>query len=512
MSSIYGKAKICVAGKCNLTLEPDITKIMTSERNYDVLKEAWINWRDATGKQMRQMYTEYVQLANYLAISNSFGSIAVFLNYADYWRFPYEDSYFKRNVENLWEEMKAFYADLHAYVRMKLRKIYGDKMPADGTIPAHLLGNMWAQQWGNIYNEVVPYADLPQIDVTSEMIKQGYDAMKMFKLSEKFFVDLGLNKMEDEFWKNSIIVKPENRELICHASAWDFSDGSDFRIKMCTDVNFHDLITIHHEMGHIQYYQLYKDQPQVFREGANPGFHEALGDLMGLSVSTPGHLKKIKLLNNFDESDKGTINFQLKLALDKVAFMPFGYLIDLWRWGVFEGTTTKDQYTRKWWELRINYQGISPPVKRSENDFDPGGKYHVAANSPYMSYFVSHILQFQWHKALCMLAKETILHKCDIDGNKEVGDKIRKVFSQGASIPWQKQLENLTDSAEMSAKPLLEYFTPLREFLKKELAAANEKPGWTASIDDYVERNDTNCGNVSHNSLILLLLVSASLI
>ncbi|RWS31612.1 hypothetical protein B4U80_04606 [Leptotrombidium deliense] len=481
MENIYGSAKICVGKKCELSLEPDVTEVMARERDYDLLKEAWINWRDETGKKMRQMYTEYVNLGNKMAIKSSHGS-DIFRDFGEYWLHSYEDDNFKEKVIQLWNEVEPFYKQLHAFVRMKLRIRYGSRMPKDGTIPAHLLGNMWAQSWTNIMDDVTPYPDLPPLDVTDEMHKKGFNSKRMFEMAEEFFVSLGLDPMTDEFWNKSMFVKPENKEVVCHASAWNMGTSSDFRIKMCSEVNMDNLIKIHHEMGHIVYYMLYKDQPFVFRDGANPAFHEALGDVIALSVSTPDHLKKVGLLEGYSDDDKGILNFQLLMALDKVAFLPFGFLIDLWRWDVFANKTSKNEYNKKWWQLRLNYQGVSPPGIRNEEDFDPGSKYHIPSGTPYIGYFVSYIIQFQFHKTFCELANQRTLHECDIFGSKEVGEKIREVFSQGSSTPWQQQLLQLTNQ-EMSAKPLLEYFQPLRTFLKAELK--NEKIGWKVNQKHY---------------------------
>ncbi|RWS23656.1 angiotensin-converting enzyme-like protein, partial [Leptotrombidium deliense] len=506
METIYSSAKICVAGTCNLPLEPNITEIMAKSRDYDVLKEAWINWRKATGKKMRQMYTEYVKLGNEMAVKNSFGR-HVFKNLGDLWLEPYEDNCIKKKVSELWNQLKQFYMELHAYVRIKLTKRYGkSKMPVDGTIPAHLLGNMWAQTWGNIFSDVTPFPDLTALDVTKQMKKKSISVQQMFKMAEDFFVGLGLEPMTADFWNKSMFIKPNDREVVCHASAWDFGNENDFRIKMCTKVDMEDFITIHHEMGHIVYDMLYRHQPLVFKSGANPGFHEALGDLIALSVSTPEHLKKVGLLSDYTEDERNVINFQLQMALEKVAFLPFGYLIDLWRWDVFANKTTVNDYNKKWWDLRVEYQGVSPPVGRTETDFDPASKYHVPASVPYIRYFVSFVIQFQFHKALCELANQPVLHKCDIAGNKEVGAKIREVFSQGASTPWQKQLKQLTKSADMSASALLQYFEPLRKFLKKELN--NERVGWGKETKgSFVKQTPIN-----HNIKGLLVVIGGIVI
>ncbi|RWS14509.1 uncharacterized protein B4U79_00787 [Dinothrombium tinctorium] len=487
MGTIYAKARICVKNKCDLPLDPDIIELMAKERDYETLKEAWVNWRDASGKKMRKLYEEYVKLGNEMVVKSSIKNLK-FDNLGDLWLLEYETENFKAILEELWKEVEEFYKEFHAYVRMRLKIKYGKLMPDDGTIPAHLLGSMGAEQWSNILNELKPFPFLSELDVTGEMIKQGYDPIKMFELAEKFFVSLGLPSMTEEFWNKSMFVKPKDREVVCHPSAWNFGTKTDFRINMCTQVNMGDLIVLHHEMGHIEYYMLCKSQPLVFQAGANSGFHEALGDLMTLSILTPKHLTKIGLLRDYKDNYNSMINHQLMMALSKVAFLPFGYLVDLWRWDIFSGKIPSSEYNKRWWELRIKYQGVSPPVTRSEDDCDPGSFFHVSANVPYIKYFVAFILQFQFHKALCEIAVQPVLHSCDIDGNKDVGNKIREVFGQCSSTPWQEQLKQLTGESEMSAKPLLEYFAPLRQFLRSQLKT--EEIGWQYKPEKYFDYSD----------------------
>ncbi|RWS11049.1 angiotensin-converting enzyme-like protein [Dinothrombium tinctorium] len=457
METIYATAKVCVKNKCNMSLEPDLVNVLKKERDYDILKEAWTSWRQQCGRKMKYLYQDYVRMANEIAMKNSVTGFK-FNDYGEYWLFNYESSDIKEQVNNIWQEIEEFYKDLHAFVRMKLRVIYGDKMPKDGTIPAHLLGDMWAQTWANILDEITPFKHLPSLntDVAQNMRLMHINQTQMFKLAESFFVGIGLDYLPESFWKRSMFKKPDDRQVMCHAAAWDFKKNSDFRIRQCAQIEMEDLIIAHHEMGHIQYYILYKDQPFVLREGANPGFHEAIGDLIALSVSTPGHLEALGFLKNYEDSYAALINFQLNMALQKIAFLPFSYLVDLWRWAVFAGNISSDHYNRKWWELRIRYQGVSPPVKRTEDDFDPGSKYH-------------------FHKALCSLANQTVLYKCDLVGNEIVGQKLKEVLSQGWSEPWQKQLKQLTNS-DLSAQPMLEYFEPLRQYLKDQIQGENV--GW----------------------------------
>ncbi|CAL1546901.1 unnamed protein product [Lymnaea stagnalis] len=464
MSDIYSQAQVCLApGNC-LAMNPGLSNLMSKSRDYEELLAAWTGWRDATGKKMKYLYVEYVDLLNDALRK------AGYKDAGESWRSSYETPTLERDLEDLFVQIRPLYEQLHAYVRRKLKGIYGaDKFPASGHIPAHLLGEMWAEEWNNIIDDVKPYTDRPSLDVTEEMNKQSYTVLKMFQTSEDFFVTLGFDKMTQGFWNKSMMTRPDGLEVECHASAWDFYNKKDYAIKMCASVSQSDLMVIHHEMGHIQYYMQYKDLPVVLRDGANNGFHEAVGDVMALSVQTPEHLKVLGLIKEIPTDKETDINFLMNMAFQKLAFLPFGYLVDLWRWSVFKGDTKPDEYTKKWWDLRCRYQGISSPVQRSIEDFDPGAKYHVASDVPYIRYFISFVIQFQFHKALCDAAHHTgPLHRCDIYNNTEAGDLIRGMLSLGASKPWPEAMKTITGQPKMDAGPLLEYFRPLYDFLREE--------------------------------------------
>uniref|UniRef100_A0A8C6N882 Angiotensin-converting enzyme n=1 Tax=Melopsittacus undulatus TaxID=13146 RepID=A0A8C6N882_MELUD len=453
----------------------DISDIMATSRSYKKLLYAWEGWHNAAGNPLRAKYEEFVKLSNEAYQMDGFEDTG------SYWRSWYDSASFEDDLEDLYNQLEPLYLNLHAFVRRKLYDRYGPKyINLKGPIPAHLLGNMWAQQWNNIYDLMVPYPNKPNLDVTSTMVQQGWNATHMFRVSEEFFTSLGLLEMPPEFWDKSMLEKPtDGREVVCHASAWDFYNRKDFRIKQCTTVTMEQLFTVHHEMGHIQYYLQYKDQPVSFRSGANPGFHEAIGDVMSLSVSTPSHLKKIGLLNSATEDTESNINYLLKMALEKIAFLPFGYLIDQWRWNVFSGRTPPSRYNYDWWYLRTKYQGICAPISRNESNFDPGAKYHIPGNTPYIRYFVSFILQFQFHKVLCQAAKHSgPLHTCDIYMSKEAGDKLREVLKAGSSKSWQEILFNLTGTDKLDAGALLEYFSPVTKWLEEQNNKTHEVRGW----------------------------------
>uniref|UniRef100_A0A672PYM2 Angiotensin-converting enzyme n=1 Tax=Sinocyclocheilus grahami TaxID=75366 RepID=A0A672PYM2_SINGR len=344
----------------------------------------------------------------------------------------------------------------------------------------HRIRNMWSQTWNNIYNLMIPFPDKPNVDVMDTMVAKGYNATHMFRVAEEFFTSLGLLEMPPEFWDKAMLEKPtDGRDVVCHASAWDFYNRKDFRIKQCTTVTMEQLFTVHHEMGHVEYYLQYKEQPVSFRRGANPGFHEAVGDVLSLSVSTPKHLHTIGLLDQLTDDAESDINYLLKMALEKIAFLPFGYLIDQWRWGVFSGRTPPERYNAEWWHLRTKYQGICPPTRRTEEHFDAGAKYHIPGNTPYIRYFVSFILQFQFHQKLCQAAGHTgPLHKCDIYRSREAGAVLEKVLKAGSSKPWTEVLQEALGTDKMDASPLMSYFEPVTTWLQEQNVKTGETLGW----------------------------------
>ncbi|XP_015791405.1 angiotensin-converting enzyme isoform X2 [Tetranychus urticae] len=484
MEDAYSNGKVCpysaepVTNKslCNLNFDEDITEIMSKSRNYEELKSIWTQWRDVTGKKMRNNYLKYIELLNEAAKLNGFS------DNGQLWRDGYESDSFEDDLEIIWNQFEPLYKLLHAFTRKKLIAIYGeDKIKPNGPIPAHILGNMWAQSWSSLGDLLTPFPNKPSVDITDNILAKNLSVVDMFRISERFFTSLGLKPMTDKFWKYSILERPsDGREMTCHASAWDFCDGDDVRIKMCTQRNMKEFIVIHHEMGHIQYYIQYKNQPYVFRGGANPGFHEAVGDTLALSVSTPTHLKTIGLLDEISADSEGDLNHLMSMALDKIAFLPVGYLMDRYRWKVFADNSTHSSLNRLWWEHRLRYQGICPPVRRTEQDFDAGSKYHIAANVPYIRYFVSYIIQFQFHKALCQAAGNTgPLYQCDIYQSREAGQLLSNVLSLGSSKHWSEALEIITGSKKMSALPLMEYFAPLIDWLKTQVN--EDEIGWVSS-------------------------------
>jgi len=377
---------------------------------------------------------------------------------------------FSQEADRLWGQVKPLYDELFCHVRTKLNGHYGDAIvPLDQPIRADLLGNMWAQSWDNIYDIVAPDLGGESVDVTKLLKDKGYDQKKMVEIGEEFFTSLGFEALPQTFWERSLITKPRDREVVCHASAWDIDDRDDIRIKMCTKVNAEDFVTVHHELGHNFYQRAYKDQPVFYKDGANDGFHEAIGDMVALSI-TPDYLVKIGLLEADDvPGADAELALLMKEALDKIAFLPFGLMVDKWRWRVFNGEYAPSEYNSGWWELREYYQGVRPPSPRPANAFDPGAKYHIPGNTPYMRYFLARILQFQFHKAACDMAGfEGALHTCSIYGNEQVGKRLDAMLKLGSSKPWQDALEAFTGTRDMDGSAILEYFDPLMSYLKKE--------------------------------------------
>ncbi len=444
-----------------------LENLMEQSRDYDELLEYWVGWRTIS-VPMRDQYERYVELANEGAIELGYGDLG------EMWRsgFDMTATEFQAETARLWEQVEPLYEELHCHVRAKLGEHYGeDKVPQDGPLPAHLLGNMWAQEWSFIYDIMEPYPGVSDLDVDSTLKTKNYSPQEMVRSAEDFYVSLGMDRLPDTFWERSMFSEPDDRDVVCHASAWDVDADDDLRIKMCITQTYDKLRTIYHELGHNYYQRAYNQQPMLFREGAqgaHDGFHEAIGDTITLSM-TPEYLAEIGLVASAEQSQQAVINRQMQQALDKIAFLPFGKLIDEWRWGVFSGEVSPDNYNAAWWDLRLKYQGIAPPVERTEADFDPGAKYHIPSNVSYTRYFLARILQFQFQRSLCEAAgHEGELHECSIYGSKEAGARLTAMLEPGASVPWQDTLEKLTGTREMDATAIIDYFAPLMVYLKEQ--------------------------------------------
>ncbi len=466
LEALYGSGRYCPPG-----VEPgasqcrrlgELEEVLASSTDPAELQEAWEGWHGIS-PPMRDDYARFVELQNIGARE---------LGYADagaYWRAGYDmpPDEFEQVVEGLWQEVRPLYQSLHCFVRAELVQEYGDELvPADGPIPAHLLGNMWAQQWSEIYPRLTPYPGQPPLDVNSGLKRQGYDAVKMVRQAEGFYRSIGFPALPESFYRHSMFVQPAGREAVCHASAWDIDLRGDVRIKMCIQPNEEDLRTIYHELGHIYYYLAYNALPVLFQRGAHDGFHEAVGDTVMLSLMTPAYLASIGLVDRASSAPEAVINQQLKMAMDKVAFLPFGLLVDKWRWQVFSGEVPPERYNAAWWELKRRYQGVAPPRARPAEAFDPGAKYHIPGDTPYMRYFLAHIMQFQFYAAMCDAAGHAgPLHECNFAGSEAAGERMWATLQAGQSQPWPQTMQILTGGREMDARPLLRYFAPLREWL-----------------------------------------------
>ncbi|MGH9816289.1 MAG: M2 family metallopeptidase [Candidatus Acidiferrales bacterium] len=476
----YGRGKYCPMGaeskigKQGECLDINaLSNILAEDREPAKLLEAWRGWH-AIGPPMKQRYTRFVELANKGAREMGFADTGAM------WRSNYDmpSAEFAKELDRLWTQVRPLYESLHAYVRGQLAEKYGSQIVRpNGPIPAHLLGNMWAQQWGNIYDIAAPPASDPGYDLTEILKARKVGAREMVRFGERFFTSLGFAPLPETFWERSLFTKPEDREVVCHASAWDVDSKDDLRIMMCIQINAEDFVTIHHELGHNFYQRAYNDQPPLFLGSANDGFHEAIGDTVALSV-TPEYLKQIGLIEKVP-GPEGDLGLLMRQALDKVAFLPFGLMVDQWRWKVFAGDVKPADYNQAWWALRLKYQGVAAPGERPAEAFDPGAKYHVPANTPYTRYFLAHILQFQFYRAMCRDAGYTgPLHRCSFYGNKEVGAKLNQMLELGLSRPWPEALHALTGEKQMDATAIIDYFAPLKKWLDEQNAKLGYKVGW----------------------------------
>jgi peptidyl-dipeptidase A len=472
LDSTYSTGKFTYKGR-TLTLN-DAEDILRTSRDPAELKAVFEGWRTIS-PPMAQDYARLVTLANE-------GSRE--LGYKDtgaLWRSWYDmdPDAFAADTDRLWRQVEPFYRNLHCYTRGKLNAKYGNAVqPKTGPIRADLLGNMWAQQWGNIYDVVAPKGGTGLgYDLTKVLEAKKYTPEKIVRISEGFYTSLGLDPLPETFWKRSQITRPRDREVVCHASAWNLDDREDVRIKMCTKVNAEDFQVVHHELGHNYYQRAYKDQPYLFKGGANDGFHEAIGDFASLSAVTPEYLKQINLLDRVPQTSSD-VPFLLNQALESIAFLPFGLLVDRWRWEVFSGQVTPERYNDRWWELVRQYQGLTPPGERPANAFDPGAKYHVPGNTPYTRYFLARIYQFQFHRAACKQAGWTgPLHRCSVYGNKQVGQRFNAMLEMGQSQPWQQAMQAFTGEDGGDATAIAEYFAPLNTWLEQQ--NRGQQCGWS---------------------------------
>jgi len=472
LDATYGKGKWCEDPKKSESCLDinQISDIMRDSQDEKKLRQVWEGWHTIS-LPMRKEYTRFVELSNKGAKELGFADSGAM------WRSKYDMSPedFTKELDRLWTQVRPLYLKLHAYVRMKLREKYGDVVPANGPLPAHLLGNIWAQDWSNVYPLVKPANADKGYDLTSILKARKTSPVDMVKTGERFYTSIGFPSLPKTFWDRSMLVKPRDREVVCHASAWDVDNVEDLRIKMCIQPTDEDFNTIHHELGHNFYQRAYKDLPVIFRDSANDGFHEAIGDTIALSV-TPEYLVKIGLLDKAPDSSRD-IGLLLHKALEKIAFLPFGLLIDQWRWKVFSGEIKPEDYNKAWWDLRLKYQGVAPVTPRGEDFFDPGAKYHVPGNVPYTRYFLADILQFQFHRALAQTAGCTsVLNRCSIYQSAEAGKKLNDMLSMGLSKPWPEALEKIAGSKQMDATAILDYFKPLDAWLDEQIKG--QRVGW----------------------------------
>ncbi len=474
MTATYGKGRWCKDPKDEkscLNIE-GVTSILANSRDPKELRAAWEGWQTVS-QPMKKDYVRFVELANTGAKELGFADSGAM------WRGKYDmpADAFTKELDRLWDQVKPLYLTLHAYTRMKLHDKYGDVVPANGPIPAYLLGNIWSQDWSNLYPLMAPPSGDPGYSLSNILKTRKASPTDMVRMGERFYTSLGFEKLPDTFWKRSQFIKPPDHDVVCHASAWDVDAVNDLRIKMCISPTEEDFNTIHHELGHNFYQRAYNTLPPLFRDSANDGFHEAIGDTIALSV-TPEYLVKIGMIDKAPDASKDT-GLLMNKALEKIAFLPFGLLVDQYRWKIFSGEIKPENYNKAWWDLRTKYQGISAPNERGEEFFDAGSKYHVASVTPYTRYFLAAILQFQFHRALAKEAGCTLpLHRCSIYESAAAGKKLNAMLSMGLSRPWQDALEALTGSREMDATAIVDYFAPVKKYMDDELAKKGVKSGW----------------------------------
>jgi peptidyl-dipeptidase A len=472
----YGKGTYCRKSKADparqeCLQQQDLSRILAESRDLNELLDAWRGWHTIS-VPMKPRYVRFVELSNEGARGLGFTDAGAM------WRAGYDMSAdaFAADMDRVWNQLRPLYLSLHAYVRAKLVEKYGASVvPPSGPIPAHLLGNMWAQEWGTIYDIVAPKGTTSSVDVTQLLKAKNVDELQMVHYGENFFKSLGFAPLPETFWKRSLFLKPKDRDVVCHASAWDVDSREDLRVKICIERTAEFFQTVHHELGHNFYQRAYNTLPLLYQNGANDGFHEAIGDAIALSI-TPKYLQQVGLLDRIPPASGDTL-LLLQQALDKVAFLPFGLLVDQWRWKVFSGEVKPANYNKAWWDLKLKYQGITPPVARTEDDFDPGAKYHVAGNVPYARYFLARILQFQFYRSMCRAAGQTgPLYACSFYGSKVAGAKLAKMLEAGQSRPWQEILFDMTGDRDLNAEAMVEYFQPLKVWLDRQNAG---KPvGW----------------------------------
>ena len=507
MEGMYGSGRYCTDPKDEKSCRElgELEDVLRNNRDYDAQLDAWRGWHTIS-VPMRKDYTRFVELVNEGARDLGFADAG------EMWRSGYDMSpaEIAAETDRLWGQVKPLYEQLHCYTRTRLQAEYGDDRGTvdGGLLPAHLMGNMWQQDWGNLWDMLEPYKGVGGLDITSALEKQYQDdyarqlsragansttdklfqaeraaqldvAKQMTERAQDFYTSLGMPKLPESYWSKTQFIKPLDRDVVCHASAWDMNMAGDVRTKMCIKPNEEDFTTIYHELGHVYYYLAYNKLPPLFQTGANDGFHEAIGDTMVLAM-TPDYLKSIGMVGEQQQSRESLINAQMRMALAKVSFMPFGLMIDRWRWGVFDGSIKPTDYNKAWWELKAKYQGVAPVSARGEEFFDPGAKYHVPGNTPYTRYFLSHVLQFQFYKGLCDAAGyKGPLYNCTFYGNKVAGQKFWAMLEKGSSQPWQATLKELTGTEKMDAGPVLEYFAPLQDWLKQQ--NEGQTCGWQAA-------------------------------
>ena len=388
------------------------------------------------------------------------------LGYDDYFSYQVSDYGMSRDemmteMKNMVQEVWPLYRELHTWARYKLADQFKQEVP--DYLPAHWLPNRWGQDWS-------PLVSVEGLDIDAALADKSEEWI--IKEGEDFFVSIGFDPLPESFYKkSSMLPAPADAEFKKnnHASAWHMDLENDLRCLMSVEPTAEYYETIHHELGHIYYYQAYTnpDVPPLLREGANRGYHEAIGSLLGLAAMQKPFLAAKGLVDADTKVDE-TQNL-LKEALSYVVFLPFAAgVMSEFENSLYAENLPKSEYNKKWWELAKKYQGMVPPTERGEEFCDAASKTHINNDAAqYYDYAISYILLFQFHDHIAKNILNQDPHATNYFGSKEVGTFLYDIMKQGVNCDWNEVLkENL--GTGMSAKPMLDYFAPLMDYLKTQ--------------------------------------------
>ncbi len=457
----YNQQRV-VDGERMLGSYGEVRHAMETTRDPEALLHLWHEWH-AVGHDLEDDYARYVALSRQGAQSLGFHDVG------ELWRSVYDMSptEMAADTERLWAEIRPLYAALHCHTRAALSKAYGAGVQAPaGPIRIELTRNPMGMYWVGAYDLLATGLPTPGYDLDHLLESHPSSGEALAHYADRFWTSTGLPAMPASFWTRSLFDKPSDRTVACSGSAAIVGDPTDVRLKMCVGNNALDFSTVHHEVGHAVYALAYQEQPYLFRGAANDAFHEAVADLGALSI-TPAYLQAIGIITPAEalgaDQDLGLL---LRMALQRVTFLPFSLIVDRWRWQVYAGAVPPAQYDATWWSLVAQYQGLMPGETRPEGSFDIAALPHITSDISYIRYFYAYLIEFQLFKAACDAAGWTgPLHRCSLYGNAAAGAHLRPMLAMGASRPGADALEAGTGARRVSAEGLLAYFAPLRAYL-----------------------------------------------